>query len=224
MNSKRHFSTSSKASGAKRLTKIERAMYNIEGDIKDVLVGSSLGDLYMRRSSPTANARAVFRQGEIHSEFLYHLYDLFKIFTLSPPKFTTIVDKKTGKSRRNLSFATLNLPCFNEIYELFYVNGIKVVPQNIGELLSPIAFAYWIMDDGAFTGSGLRLSTDAFTKPELNLLIDALKTNFNIIATINIHDREKEQYTLYISKHQLPLVISIVGEHMLDSFMYKLGK
>jgi hypothetical protein len=67
------------------------------------------------------------------------------------------------------------------------------------------------MDDGSFTGSGLKLHTNAFTKEELNLLIEALNKNFSIKATINISKREKAQYTLYISKNQLQLVRNLVA-------------
>jgi hypothetical protein len=79
------------------------------------------------------------------------------------------------------------------------------------------------MDDGSFTGSGLKLHTNAFTLEELNLLIEALNKNFSIKATINISKREKAQYTLYISKSQLQLVIDLVKDHMHEDMMYKLN-
>ena len=89
------------------------------------------------------------------------------------------------------------------------------------------------MDDGSFTGSGLKLYTNAFTlasaweaiglKEELNLLIEALNKNFSIKATINISKREKAQYTLYISKSQLQLVRDLVKDHMHEDMMYKLN-
>jgi len=79
------------------------------------------------------------------------------------------------------------------------------------------------MDDGSFTGSGLKLHTNAFTLEELNLLIEALNKNFSIKATINISNREKAQYTLYISKNQLQLVIDLVKDHMHEDMIYKLN-
>jgi hypothetical protein len=79
------------------------------------------------------------------------------------------------------------------------------------------------MDDGSFTGSGLKLHTNAFTLEELNLLIEALNKNFSIKATINISKREKAQYTLYISKNQLQLVIDLVKDHMHEDMIYKLN-
>lgn len=74
----------------------------------------------------------------------------------------------------------------------------KIIPNNIEELLTSVSLAYWIMDEGSFTGSGLRLNTNAFSLEELNLLIEALDNNFSIKATINISNKEKSQYNLYI--------------------------
>jgi hypothetical protein len=57
----------------------------------------------------------------------------------------------------------------------------------------------------------------------LNLLIEALEKNFSIKATINISNREKSQYNLYISKNQIPLVKDLVVKHMHPDMLYKLN-
>ena len=140
----------------------------------------------------------------------------------TPPSISSITDKVTGKTRYNLSFTTLALPCFNQLYETFYVNGKKIIPTNIAELLTPVSLAFWIMDDGGFTGSGLKLYTNAFSLDDLNLLVDALDKNLSIKATIN-KSSIKDQQTLYISKKQLPLVVDLVKDHMHPSMLYKLN-
>jgi hypothetical protein len=207
----------------KRISNEERAKFKLDPFLKQVLVGNILGDVYLRRFSPKANVRLVFRQGSVNSTYLLHLYNLYQVFVTTPPSVSEVVDKKTGKSRFNLSFTTLALPCFNEIYEIFYLDGKKIIPNNIAEHLTRISLAYWIQDDGSFTGSGLKLYTNAFTLEELNLLIEALNKNFSIKATINISNREKSQYTLYISKNQLQLVRDLVKDHMHEDMMYKLN-
>lgn len=53
------------------------------------------------------------------------------------------------------------------------------------------------MDDGGFTGSGLKLHTNAFNPDDLNLLVEALDKNFSIKATIQ-SSSIKNQKTLYI--------------------------
>jgi hypothetical protein len=79
------------------------------------------------------------------------------------------------------------------------------------------------MDDGSFSGSGLKLHTNAFSIEELNLLIEVLKKNFNLIATKQVSNREKSQYILYISKNQLPLLTELVKNYMHPSMYYKLN-
>ena len=60
----------SKSNSTKRLSKKERDNFTLDEFLKQVLVGNLLGDIYMRRSSDTANVRAVFRQGSTNAEYL----------------------------------------------------------------------------------------------------------------------------------------------------------
>ena len=154
----------------------------------------------MRRFSTKANTRIVFRQGSINAAYLLHLYSLYQKFVSTPPSVTSITDSATGKTRDNLSFATLALPCFNQLYEQFYLNGKKVVPANIADNLTRVGLAYWIMDDGGFTGTGLKLYTNAFSPDELNLVVEALYKNFFLKASIHKSSIENQR-TLYISKN-----------------------
>ena len=71
---------------------------------------------------------------------------------LTPPSISEIKDKETGKLRYNISFVTLALPCFNELYESFYSEGKKIVPSNIADLLTPVSLAYWIIFCFCFFG------------------------------------------------------------------------
>jgi hypothetical protein len=239
------FFHSSFSNSVKRLTNIPATLlcnsgeglkekkFKLDSHLKQVLIGTILGDVHMRRFSKKANVRIIFRQGSINSSYLLHLYSLFKEFVITLPSISTVKDKITGKLRYNLSFATLALPCFNELYELFYLNGKKIIPMNIADLLTAVSLAYWKMDDGSFTGSGLKLHTNAFSLEELNLLIEALEKNFSIKATINVSllllqsceqkNKEKSQYNLYISKNQLSLVKDLVIEHMHPDMLYKLN-
>lgn len=132
----------------------------------------------MRRFSENSNVRVIFRQGSTNASYLLHLYELFQRFVASPPSVTTILDSKTGRSRYNLSFSTLALPCFNELYDSFYENKIKRIPSNIADILTPVSLAYWIMNDGSFTGNRLRISTNSFNSKDLDLLINVLEKIF----------------------------------------------
>lgn len=103
--------------------------------------------------------------------------------------------------RYNISFTTRNLPCFNELYSLFYNNRIKVIPSKIEELITTVSLAYWIIGDDTWSGSGQKLHTNTYSKEEeVNKLINVLNTKFNLNCSINIANLSKSQYTIYIPK------------------------
>lgn len=107
------------------MSKAERENYELDDYLRQVLVGNILGDVHMRRFSENSNVRVIFRQGSTNASYLLHLYELFQRFVASPPTVTNILDTKTGRTRHNLSFSTLALPCFNKLYDSFYENKIK---------------------------------------------------------------------------------------------------
>jgi len=136
------FFHSSTSNSVKRMSNAERNKFKLDYKLKQILIGTIFGDVYMRRFSEKANVRVIFRQGSIHASYLLHLHSLFQEFVLAPPLVSTLTDKYTGKIRQNLSFSTLSLPCFNELYELFYLNGKKIIPNNIADFLTPLSLAY----------------------------------------------------------------------------------
>ena len=89
------------------------------------------------KATNNSNVRLRFYQGLIHSDYLYFLYNFFKLYKLSPPKTTNSKpDKWTGKLYNSLIFKTKMLPCFNYLWDLFYKDNKKVVPSNINTLLT----------------------------------------------------------------------------------------
>lgn len=93
----------------------------------------------------------MFRQSIVHQDYLLNLYELFKEFcSLGPKIVSPMPHKKTGKVYPAAWFKTMSLPCFNELYDLIYLDGKKIVPLNIAELLTVYSLSYWLCDDGSF--------------------------------------------------------------------------
>jgi hypothetical protein len=120
---------------------------------KDVIIGTLLGDSSMSIRSGKPHYSIKFEQGEMHKEYIFHLYEIFKAYVGSPPTYRYI-DK--AQTRKAWWFRTYRHEHFAFYYHLFYhttQNGkkIKIVPENIKEFLTPVAVAYWFMDDGTFT-------------------------------------------------------------------------
>jgi len=114
----------------------------------------------------------------------------------------------------------MQLPCFNSLRSVWYVDNIKIVPSNIKELLTPIALAHWIMGDGSKHNEGLHLSVYAFSTSEVELLVYALTQIFNINCSLHNTDKGSR---IYINKASTDILRPLVVEHFVPSMKYKLG-
>jgi LAGLIDADG DNA endonuclease family len=186
---------------------------------KEVIVGSLLGDLSAQRNSPTSNTRLHIKQTLEHKEYVNHLYEIFKNLCKTPPKILSYYDKRPNRDKfySSIKFNTLSLPCLNYYREIFYnIEGIKVIPLNIGELLTPRGLAYWIQDDGGKSYNNLYLFTNSYTKEEVELLIKTLKTNFDIDSSIQIV--RTNQYKIYIKTSSMEKLKTLVYPYILPFF------
>ena len=65
------------------------------------------------------------------------LFEIFSQFCSAPYSSYNYLDSRTNKNYSSLTLSTRSLPLFTEYYKLFYLNGVKVLPNNIGDLLTP---------------------------------------------------------------------------------------
>ena len=80
-----------------------------------------------------------------HLNYFNHIFDLFKPFISKEYKVKSrsFIDKRYNKTYSSILFATLTLPCFTNYRELFYnLEGKKIIPNNINQLLTPRGLAY----------------------------------------------------------------------------------
>jgi len=207
----------------KRLTSSERAELELSQNQKEMLIGLLLGDLYARICKGCVNARLEFIQGTTHTEYLLELYNIFKNVCSAAPKVSNPrPDKRTGVVNSFIRFNTLSLPCFNKFYDMFYLGGQKVVPQNIAELLTALALAHWIADDGSFHKSHrcVVLCTDSFKKSEVELLAQTLNDKWDLECSVN---KGSSGYRIRIPARSLPILQSLCGAHMPTMMRHKIG-
>src|SRR5690606_12660961 len=173
-------------------------------EVLSILFGSMLGDCSAEKHGK--GVRFCFQQEHSNNAYLlwFHNY-LASLGYCSPtiPKLATRLSNK-GKIRQLSRFKTFTYTSFNWIYDVFYVNGLKIVPRIISEYLSPLALAVWIMDDGSIVSSGLKIATNSFTNEDVQLLCNVLKEKYGIKATVILAGaKSKDQYFVYISKFSM---------------------
>jgi ubiquinol-cytochrome c reductase cytochrome b subunit len=91
---------------------------------------------------------------------------------------------------------------------------------NIVNYLTPLALAVWIQDDGYWHGYGVRISTNCFLLSEINLLIKALETKFNLKCSIH---KNGKSYQIYIKAESITLLRNLVLSYFNKAMYYKLG-
>lgn len=185
-----------------------------------VIVGVILGDGWLTfGAAHVKNARLGFAQSLDHFEYLWHVFMILSPYCNSYPIFRHRT--RFGKSTFGLQFFTRSLSCFTELHSLFYVNGVKIIPSDIYNLLTPIALAHWIMGDGFKDGNGLVLCTNFYTIKDTVRLMNVLMIRYKIDCTLRFM-RNREPM-IYIRTSSMPLLRSIVLSHMCPSMLYKLS-
>nr|YP_010470486.1 LAGLIDADG endonuclease [Inonotus hispidus]UVF37974.1 LAGLIDADG endonuclease [Inonotus hispidus] len=195
-------------------------------DIKiiSILFGSLLGDGYAEFRNKGKGTRFCFYQENSHAAYLIWLHGLIANLgycNSKTPKIQTRLGNK-GIVRKVIRFKTWTYSSFNWIHDLWYINKVKVVPSVIGDYITPLALAIWVMDDGCKVGSGLKLCTNSFTYSDCILVVKVLFDNFHLKATIQSAGKNN-QYHLYVLKESMPLLRETVLPYVHPSMKYKLS-
>lgn len=148
---------------------------------KEVLFGTLMGDGHLRQISTNSfNGRITH---SLEQEFyLLHLHKIFNNM-VSDISYSSIKnnDKIYYKCQFEFSCNTELIP----FYQMFYKDDNKRdVPENLS-LLTPLAMAYWFMDDGyASSGCSINIATCGFSNNGLDRLKSFLKKTYDLNITI----------------------------------------
>lgn len=183
------------------------------------VVGLLLSDGWLAfPSSHSKNARLGFEQSGINAKYVWSVFFILSHYCSSGPMIRT--RSRGGIDNTGILFVTRALPCFTGLYNLFYVNGIKVIPENIYELLTPVALAHMIQGDGAKHGSGLLICTDSFSIQDAVRLTNVLIIKYRLDCTVRFPNKIRPR--VYIRGSSMSVLRSIVTKHMNPSMLYKL--
>lgn len=169
-------------------------------------------------------SRFSFYQAKSHGEYLLWLHSSLWNLGYCKSEIPQIMTRLNhNKEIRYLyRFKTFTYSSFNPIYEGFYSTGRKVIPPFIGDYLTPLALAVWIMDDGTkFKNKGLKFCTNSFSLNEVKFLAKVLEGKFGFVMSIH-KTGAINQYNLYISKSSMPKLIKIVKPYIHSTMLYKI--
>lgn len=181
--------------------------------------GSLLGDLNL--SNPNSNKRINSRLAIVQCEKQKALFmkkveilgDFMGSYKLTIPK----PDPRTGKIYTSYRGNSKAHKVFTDIYNELYINGKKVVTKKFLEkIISPIALAFWFMDDGCKDGT---IATNGFSYEEVAILKEWMLRKWNIHTTIH---KNAHNYTLYINTESRLRFENLIDPYIISEMKYKL--
>lgn len=183
---------------------------------REILVGVILGDAHLETQNNGQTYRVKFAQSVAHKPYLDHLYDIFKDWVLTPPKY---------KASNNVwHFSTISHGAFRFYGHQFYGEK-KGIPKLIHRWLTPKALAYWYMDDGSMKSKdskGVLLNTHSFELSDIKRLCELLESRFKLQAWPRKQKhKDKEYYQIYISGHSYEQLRDLILPHLIPEMLYK---
>jgi CRISPR/Cas system-associated protein endoribonuclease Cas2 len=179
----------------------------------EILYGLLLGDLFISRTK-SENAYLRFEQSIIHEGYLVHLFERFN-YLCTKNSSIKVANRKLFNTS-SVYFTTRQLIAITELHTLFYREGRKIVPHNIGSLLTAKSLAYWGMDDGEKHASGFIFNTSGFTLDDVKRLQAALLENWALETSIHSRNR------LYVNSKSKSKLIELVRPHFYSKMLYKI--
>ncbi len=96
------------------------------------------------------------------------------------------------------------------------------MPHWIGEFITPLGLAHWLMQDGSRqVNKGVYLATNSFTLEDCNFLSNILKEKYNLKSTV-VKTGCAGQWRISIWKQSMPDLVRLVKPYIIDEMKYKL--
>jgi hypothetical protein len=185
---------------------------------RETLVGILLGDACLETQNAGRSYRLKIEQGIAHADYVQHLYLVLREWVLSPPR------PKQGQTRDvttlNFAFQTVSHTELSFYGELFYRDRRKLVPEEIGDLLTVRGLAYWFMDDGSMKSSeskGVLFNTHAFSSDDVDRLIEVLE-RFGLLARTR---QQSDGIQIYVSGASYERFVELVNPYVIEAMRYK---
>lgn len=201
-------------------------------DVLSILICGLLGDWWADKikGQVSPSIRFNIEQAISNAAYIHHLTLLLNELGYCSNITPSLVKKSEASTdktvvRFNYRLSLFTFTNFVWIYDSFYYhsNGvmIKKVPCWIGEYITPLALAHWIMQDGSRQiKQGISLATNSFTYEDCETLSRILSNKFNLKCTI-VKTGTTGQWKISIWKQSMPLLVKIVKPYIIKEMKYK---
>lgn len=199
----------------------KKALPPLPPDLFQVVLGMVLCDASVFKQSIDAGVK--FEQGYKQQAFILHVFNLLETYRFMLVLGVRIEPAHSARAGKIKSywFKTFSHPSFTAIWNLLYVNGVKIVqPGLILNHLTEVGFAYLVMCDGSLSGNSLTLHTQGFTRSENETFSNELNTKFGLSSKVIFH--KIKYWVVVFPSSDAAKLRAILAPHIIPSMQYKL--
>lgn len=181
--------------------------------------GSLLGDLHLSKpsSNRSINSRLTIVQCEKQKALFMKKVEILGNFM---GKYRLVIpkpDPRTGKIYTSYRGNSKAHKVFTDIYNELYIDGKKTITKRfLNKITSPIALAFWFMDDGCKDGT---IATNGFPYNEVVLLNEWMLRKWNIHTMIY---KNSCNYVLHINSESRQNFEDLISPYIIPEMKYKL--
>ena len=183
---------------------------------RGLLIGTSLGDGCLR---PIRNQEhAYLKVGNKGKLFVEYKLDLFSEIC----KENTLIKRWEYKGKESYHFNTIAHPDIYKIYSMMYINGVKIITEELFKDLTIAGLALWYLDDGYYRRKSKQyfLSTCNFTLEEHHMMREQLRKKFDVYTSII---QNQTYYKLYIASRSREQFEKLLSHFIPPCMQYKYG-
>lgn len=180
----------------------------LKAELIEITTGLLLGDGSLQKPSQCKYYRLRFSQNEKRKDYVESVFQKYKNgLEINGSKKPLIKNDQCSRfnylTKKNLipsigfTFETRITSAFEQHAQIFYTKqGKKSLCTDLScfdELLTPIALAYWFMDDGTWVTKkalSFMLCTHAYKINEVNYLSNLLNKKFNLITKVQYNRQQ----------------------------------
>ena len=201
-----------------------RTTKRVSGRVREILLGTLLGDAAIVQGKGYANPRIVMRHSAKQTSYMVWKAKELSLLTSDNAIAMQGKDGKDGWGGMKLRFQSLSLPVLSEVYMLVAPHKKKEVRRKWLNQLSSLSLSVWWCDDGSLisnTRHGV-LCTDGYTEKEVHLIQRYLKIVWGIETSIGATSRPG-QFRIHIrSKRMLEKWLRLILPHVpVKEMLYK---
>lgn len=188
---------------------------------KAVIIGSILGDGFLQKTGKN-NARLRLEHGFSQKEYLIWKYQILGNFFRSKPITLERKNPVFGKTYQYIRAQSYSGSEFGKFHSLFYQDKLKVIPEQITNLLkNPLSLAVWFMDDGYYypRDKMAYIYLPKYDQISINNLLSALNYNFNLFPALKI--KKRGEYVLIFSVKETNKLLSLITGFLIPTMVYK---